>query len=158
MARRVDPDAPPTVLPDDQRFDTVALGVSEAADVPVVLTTEPEGSIHTHHALDGKLEVHSIERRADAEHGEQRNPSTWLNDRLVTISIAETKPFPPTERNGAAPIDPVERITQVHDFLTGRLVGQFPTVDEPPDTQPAMLWSQDELLGRREGQHPYPVE
>ncbi len=143
---RVDPDAPPTVLPDDQRFDTVALGVSEAAGVPVVLTTEPEGPIHTYHALEGKLGAHSIERRADAEHGGQRNPSAWLNDRLVTVSIAETKPSPPTEGNGAVQSGPVERIAQVHDFLTSRPVDQFPTIDEPPDAQLAVLWSQDELL------------
>jgi WD40 repeat protein len=145
---RVDPDAPPTVCPDNQRFDTVALGVSEAAGVPVVLTAEPEGSIHTYHALDGELGAHSIERRADAEHGGQLNPSAWLNDRLVTVSLAETKPSRPTEGNGngVVPSDPVERIAQVHDFLTGRLVDQFPTINEPPDAQLAVLWSQDELL------------
>jgi WD40 repeat protein len=143
---RVDPDAPPAALPDDQRFDTVALAVSEAAGVPVVLTVEPEGSIHMYHALDGKLESHLIEREADAEDGGQRNRYAWLNDRLITISIAEAKLSSPTEGNGAAPSDTVQRIAQVHDFLTGRLVGQFLTIDEPPGAQLAVLRSQDELL------------
>jgi len=141
----VDPNAPPVVLPDDQRFDTVALGVSEAVGVPVILTADPEGSIHPYHALGGKLQTHSIQRRAEAEQGEsQHNPYTWLDGRLITVSIAKTPS--PTERNGAAQAGTVDRVAQLHDFLDGKLVGQFVTIKDPPDSDLDVLRSHDELL------------
>jgi WD40 repeat protein len=138
---RVDPDAPPEVLPDDQLFDTVSLSVSEAAGMPIVLTEGSEGSIRTYQALDGKLEAHS-----KAEHDGQHSPYAWLNNRLITVSITEMKSSPVTEKNDGNPGDPGGSIAQVHDFLTGRLVGQFPTIDNPPEAQMAVLRSQDDVL------------